>query len=303
MRIAFLGTPSAAIPTLERLAETHEIARVVTRPDRRAPRGKGMRPSPVGSAAEGLGLETLKPANKGELLSISFSDVDLAVVVAFGMIIPEEMLSQPTFGFLNLHFSLLPRWRGAAPVQRAMLAGDPDQGVSVMEMDAGLDTGPIYSQVQIPIGGLSAGEATAVFATVGSAEVSTVIQQLAEGTAVAQPQVGKSTYAAKIGSADAVLSIEMNVAEFIRTVHAFDPKPGATLQNDEGGVKVFGARQWEPDVPILPGEMLSHRRGILLGVTDGCVLIAEVQAPGRTRMSAAEWARGRQESLGARQWR
>ncbi len=303
MRIAFLGTPSAAIPTLERLAETHEIVRVVTRPDRRAPRGKRLRPSPVGLAAEGLGLETLKPANKGELMSVSFSDVDLAVVVAFGMIIPEEMLSQPTFGFLNLHFSLLPRWRGAAPVQRAMLAGDLDQGVSVMEMDAGLDTGPVYSQVQIPIGGLSAGEATAVFATVGSAEVLAVIEQIAEGTAVAQPQVGKSTYAAKIGSADAVLSIEMGVAEFIRTVHAFDPKPGATLQNDEGGIKVFGARHWESDDPILPGDMLAHRRGVLLGVADGCVLLAEVQAPGRKRMSAADWARGRQDSLGAAQWR
>jgi methionyl-tRNA formyltransferase len=220
MRIAFFGTPSAAVPTLKRLAATHEIARVVTRPDRRVPRGKCMRPSPVGSAAEAIGLEILTPAGKAELLWLSFSDVDLAVVVAFGMVIPEEMLTQPTFGFLNLHFSLLPRWRGAAPVERAILAGDPDQGLSVMKMDAGLDTGAIYSQVQIPTHGLSAGEATAVFATVGSAEVTAVIQQILAGTAEARPQVGESTYAAKIESAEAVLSVGMGVAEFIRTVHA-----------------------------------------------------------------------------------
>ena len=302
MKIAFLGTPSAAIPTLERLAETHEIVRVVTRPDRRAPRSRAMRSSPVGAAAEAMGLEIVKPASKAELLSVSFTDVDLAVVVAFGMIIPEEMLSQPTYGFLNLHFSLLPRWRGAAPVERAMLAGDHDQGISVMNMGVGLDTGAVYSQVQIPIEGLSAGEVTAVFASVGSAEVVAVIQQIAEGTAEASPQLGASTYAAKIEPADAVLSVEMGVGEFIRTVDAFDPKPGAMLPNDEGGVKVFRARHWEADVQILPGEMLPHRKGVLLGVADGTVLIAEVQAPGRKRMNAADWARGLQDGLGDNKW-
>ena len=303
MRIAFLGTPAAAIPTLERLAETHEIVRVVTRPDRRAPRGRAMRSSPVGAAAEAMGLEIVKPASKAELLSFSFSGVDLAVVVAFGMIIPEAMLSQPTFGFLNLHFSLLPRWRGAAPVERAMLAGDHDQGVSVMNMDVGLDTGAVYSQVQIPIDGLSAGEATAVFASIGSAEVEAVIQQIADGTAEASPQLGESTYAAKIELADAILSVEMGVVEFIRTVRAFDPKPGAMLSNDEGGVKVFRARHWEADGQIFPGEMLPHHRGVLLGVADGNVLISEVQAPGRKRMSAADWARGLQDGLGDDKWR
>jgi methionyl-tRNA formyltransferase len=300
VRISFLGTPEAAVPTLQLLAAHHEIVRVVTRPDRRAPRGKGLQPSPVGTAAEALDLPLVRPIDRTELRRTDFSDSDLAVVVAFGMIIPKDMLALPRHGFINLHFSLLPRWRGAAPVERAILAGDEEQGICVMAMDAGLDTGNIYQRVVVPIDGLSAGGATAKFAEIGATVVADVVKDLDLGIAEAAPQEGESTYAAKVETADARLGSNMGRAEFLRAVRAFDPRPGAFLMSKDGRFKVLQARS--SDVRIEVGRMEAVEQGVVLGLLGGSVLLERVQAPARRQMSAADWARGLQDPIEDIQW-
>jgi methionyl-tRNA formyltransferase len=300
VRISFLGTPEAAVPTLQLLAAHHEIVRVVTRPDRRAPRGKGLQPSPVGAAAEALDLPLVKPIDRTDLRGIEFGDAELAVVVAFGMIIPKDVLALPKHGFMNLHFSLLPRWRGAAPVERAILAGDAEHGICIMAMDAGLDTGNIYQRVVVPIEGLSAGDATTKFAEIGSKVVADVVKALDLGIAETVPQEGESTYAAKVETADARLDANMGPAEFLRAVRAFEPRPGAFLMSQDGRFKVLQARS--SDVSTDVGKMEAVKQGVVLGLLGGSVLLERVQAPARRQMSAADWARGLQEPLEDIQW-
>ncbi|HUF85974.1 MAG TPA: methionyl-tRNA formyltransferase, partial [Thermohalobaculum sp.] len=209
MRLAFLGTPDFAVPTLEALAGAgHDIARVYTQPPRPAGRGKASRPSPVARAAEGLGIPVAAPASFRDpdvLAGLAALGLDAGIVVAYGHILPVAALEAPRLGCLNLHASLLPRWRGAAPIQRAVMAGDTKTGVCVMQMDAGLDTGPVFACEAVPIGPEdTAGTLHDRLAEMGAALMVRTLAAIEAGAIEATPQPESGvTYAAKIDKAEA----------------------------------------------------------------------------------------------------
>ncbi len=245
MRIAFMGTPDFAVPTLDALLEAgHEVVAVYTQPPRPGGRrGKELTPSPVHKRAEAMGIEVRAPVRlRGEEEQAAFAalDLDVAVVAAYGLILPEPILNAPRHGCLNVHGSLLPRWRGAAPVQRAILAGDEKTGVCIMQMEKGLDTGPVFACRETAIGKKTAGELTAELAAIGAALMVEVLDQFDVMTAEPQPEDGV-TYAHKIEKAEARLDFAQSAKGAERQVRAFAPAPGAFFEFAGERVKVFEA--------------------------------------------------------------
>lgn len=292
-RVAFFGTPPAAVPSLAALAECGEVAFVVTQPDR--PRGRSRQPqaSAVKEAANDWGLEVLQP-DRAEAVADRLEGTSLVVVVAYGQILPATMLTVPVHGFVNVHFSKLPRWRGAAPVQRAIEAGDETTGVTVIQLDAGMDTGEIVAirDIAIPVGATS-GSLTAQLAGAGAALLASCLPDLLTGTArtVPQPESG-ATVARKVTMDDARLEPRRRPAiELERAVRAFYPSPGAWGLVDGDRVKLLGAAP-APDEGLEPGQLIVSPQGVLMGTIDGALLITEVQPAGKRPMSAAAWARG-----------
>ena len=291
----FMGTPTAAIPSLDALAEVCDVETVVTRPDR--PRGRSRRPQPppVKVRAEELGIPVVQPSTRPELTEW-FSGLDrpdVGVVVAFGMILEPAVLAHPTHGFLNVHFSLLPRWRGAAPVERAIMAGDQRTGVSLMEMDEGLDTGPIVATMPIAIGPTDTGGAlTERLAGAGADLLRTTLPAwLAGGVdAKEQPQSG-ATHAARIEADDRNVDATMTVRTFVDTVRALAPDQGARLWIDGEAHKVLEAAPVAADVATGSWSCLDDAP--VLGVRDGAVVIGTLQPPGKRPMSGEAWLRGR----------
>ena len=230
MKIVFMGTPQFAVPTLEVLiAAGHDVVAVYTQPPRPAGRGKQLQPSAIQRAAEAHGIDVRYPASlKGadEQAQFAALGADVAVVAAYGLILPRAILDAPKLGCLNVHGSLLPRWRGAAPVQRAILAGDAETGVTIMQMEAGLDTGPMLTVVRTAVGRKTAGELTDEIAGLGAKAMADVLANLAGHPPVAQPDDGV-TYASKIDKAEARLDFFQSAAQVERQVHAFAPAPGA----------------------------------------------------------------------------
>ncbi|MEM7271397.1 MAG: methionyl-tRNA formyltransferase, partial [Pseudomonadota bacterium] len=208
MRLAFMGTPDFSVPALDALIEAgHEIACVYSQPPRRAGRGKKVRPSSVHARAEELGLEVRSPLNfraEEDRAAFAALELDAAVVVAYGLILPQAVLDAPSHGCFNIHASLLPRWRGAAPIHRAIMAGDAETGVCIMQMEAGLDTGPVVEREATPI---RADDTTAILhdrlSQMGAASMARVLERLARGALQAEPQTGEAVYAAKIDKAEA----------------------------------------------------------------------------------------------------
>jgi methionyl-tRNA formyltransferase len=233
MRLAFMGTPEFAVPTLDALvAAGHEVVAVYTQPPRPANRGKKLTPSAVQARAEELGLPVRTPVslrNAEAQAEFAALDLDVAVVAAYGLILPQAILDAPKYGCLNVHGSLLPRWRGAAPVQRAILAGDEKTGVMVMQMEAGLDTGPVRATTEIEIGHKTTGELTAELAELGAELMVMVLADLAAHPAVAQPEDGV-TYAAKIDKAETRIDFLASAEQVERQVRAFNPAPGAWFE-------------------------------------------------------------------------
>ncbi len=244
MRIAFMGTPDFAVPTLQALVDAgHEIAAVYSQPPRPANRGKKLTPSPVQRLAEQLGLHVRTPVSlKGEDERQAFAalDLDACVVAAYGLILPRAVLDAPRHGCLNVHGSLLPRWRGAAPVQRAILAGDGQTGVTIMQMEAGLDTGPMLLKGETPVEGKTAGELTSEIAELGARLMVQVLGDLAAYPPQVQPDDGV-TYAAKIDKAEARLDFTRSAVEVERQVRAFNPMPGAFFELNGERVRVHAA--------------------------------------------------------------
>jgi methionyl-tRNA formyltransferase len=289
MRLVFLGTPEAAVPTLEALREAgHEVVLVVTRPDRRRGRGSELTPSPVKSAALRFGLSvTHRLADVGDV------DADRAVVVAYGAIIPGALLEK--LPMLNVHFSLLPRWRGAAPVQRAILAGDEETGVSIISLEATLDTGPVHLERRLPIGDDNAEELTRRLAVLGA---QALIDVLASPELLDHPtaQSGESTYAEKLSPETFRLAPTMSVDLAWRTVrlgHAFfflgDHRIGAleALRTHES---------------VSKGELLLSDGEVLMGLRDGALLLSKVRPEGRTTMGARAWWGGLRPAQERRTW-
>lgn len=285
-----MGTPDFALPVLDALAGAgHEIAAVYTQPPRRAGRGKKTLPSPVQARAEALGLSVRTPVSlKGDEEQAAFAglNADVAVVAAYGLILPKAVLAAPAHGCLNVHASLLPRWRGAAPIQRAILAGDTETGVCIMQMEAGLDTGPVRLREATPIAGKTAGELTAELSAMGARLTVTVLADLAAHPAVPQPEDGV-TYAAKIDKAETRLDFAQPADAVQRQVRAFNP-PGAWFDANGERVRVLEAAM--ADGSGTPGTILDSELTIACGT--GAIQPIVVQRAGRGVMSADELLRG-----------
>jgi methionyl-tRNA formyltransferase len=299
MRIAFMGTPDFAVPTLDLLIEAgHDIAAVYTQPPRPAGRGKALSPSPVQKRAEEAGLDVRTPASlKGaeEQQAFVALDLDAAVVAAYGLILPEPILAAPRHGCLNVHASILPRWRGAAPVQRAILAGDSLTGVTIMQMEKGLDTGPMMGILPAAVDGKTAGELTAELARTGAVLMRRVLELLPEVGRVAQDET-QATYAPKIAKEEARLGFARTAVEVERQVRAFNPAPGGFFEYEGERIKVLAATLSERSGA--PGEVLDAELAIACGV--GAIVPTLVKRSGRAAMTPAELLRGFPIPPGAR---
>ncbi|MEY4721371.1 MAG: hypothetical protein RIQ46_1096 [Pseudomonadota bacterium] len=292
MRIIFMGTPDFAVPALIALAEAgHEIIAAYSQPPRPGGRrGKELTPSPVHKAAEALGLPVFTPVSlkrADEQAAFAALGADIAVVAAYGLILPTAVLDAPRHGCLNIHGSLLPRWRGAAPVQRAILAGDAETGVGIMRMEAGLDTGPVLLEGRTPVDGKTAGELTAELAQMGARLMVRVLADLAAYPEVPQPEDGV-TYAKKIDKAEARLDFTQGSAQVERQVRAFAPVPGAFFELAGERCKVLAAELVNASGE--PGTVLDDHLTIACG--DGAIRPTLVQRAGRPAMATADLLRG-----------
>ena len=292
MKIIFMGTPDFAVPSLDMLvASGHEVIAVYTQPPRRAGRGKTLTPSPVQARAEALGIDVMAPATLRDTdaqARFSGLQADVAVVAAYGLILPQAVLDAPRLGCINVHASLLPRWRGAAPIQRAILAGDAMTGVTIMQMEAGLDTGPMLATVHTEIENKTAGLLTAELAELG-AEL--LVQVLSEPEAYApqrQPDNGV-TYAAKIDKSEARLDFMISAPQIERQIRAFAPSPGAFFELDGERFRVLAAQAEQSD-SARPGEVIDDRLGIQCN--PGVIRPLLIQRAGKAAMTPAELLRG-----------
>ena len=291
MRVIYLGTPEDSVPPLRALVDAgHDIAMVVTQPDRRRSRGAGTDPSPVRRAADELGLPVRTPAKAREIVDdVRESGAELGVVVAFGQLLPVPLLEALPLGFVNLHFSLLPRWRGAAPVERAILAGDAKTGVCLMQLEAGLDTGPVYAVQEVAI----EPDDTAAALRSRLVEVGTrlLVEQLpAIADTTPAPQVGEPTYAEKLAVEEFRLDPARSAPELDRIVRAGNPRPGAWMAVGGKRVKVWQAHPLEaPDAQCEPG--LITAAGVLC-TADGALALEAVQPEGKRVMAAPAWRSG-----------
>ncbi len=295
-----MGTPQSAVPTLEALCQRNDVALVVTQPDR--PKGRSGRPvpPPVKQAATAIGLEVSQPTNRRELEQVlaESGPFDVGVVVAFGRILTPEVLAIPDRGFLNVHFSLLPRWRGAAPVSRALLAGDQMTGVTIIRLDEGLDTGPVLTAQAVDIDPVAnAGELTMSLATLGSRLLVDTLPRYMSGEMVPVPQTDEgATYAEKIGKADRVISPSDRTATTVDRVRALAPRPAATIQIDGQPHKILAASRSDVSPPRGTWQIVGGAP--ILGMADGGVELLTIQPPGKTPQEGRSWANGRHETAG-----
>ncbi|WP_340264436.1 methionyl-tRNA formyltransferase [Sphingobium mellinum] len=299
MRIVYMGTPEFAVPALAALAGAgHEIAAVYSQPPRPAGRGKALRPSPVHQQAEARGIEVRTPVSlKDEAVQAAFValNADVAVVAAYGLILPRPILAAPRMGCLNIHASLLPRWRGAAPIQRAILSGDNVTGVTIMDMEAGLDTGPMRAKHVTPIEGKTAGALTEELARAGAELMVEVLDDLPAHPPVPQPEDGV-TYAAKIEKMEARLDFTRDAHQIERQVRAFNPFPGAFLEYRGERFRILAAHVEDHDGPA--GEMLDN--SLLIGCGHGAIRPTLIQRAGKGAMSPGELLRGYDMPAGSR---
>jgi len=297
MRITFMGTPDFAVPTLHALNEAgHAILAAYTQPPRPAGRGKADRPSPVHRAAEALGIEVRHPASLRDLdeqAAFLALEPEVAVVVAYGLILPQTVLDGPTLGCFNVHASLLPHWRGAAPIQRAILAGDHMTGVTIMRMEAGLDTGPMLATARVPVEERTSGELHAELAEAGARLMVETLAQLGELRAEPQEAM-EATYAAKIDKAEARLDWRRPAELLEREVRAFAPFPGSWFEMDGERIKLLRARVI--GVNGAPGTVLDEELTIACGIA--ALRPVELQRAGRPAMSAADFLRGKSVPVG-----
>ncbi len=289
MRVIFMGTPEFSVPALEALAARHEVVCVYSQPPRPAGRGKELRASPVQARAEALGLPVRHPVSlKTPEAQAGFTDLaaDVAVVVAYGLILPQPVLDAPRLGCLNIHASLLPRWRGAAPIHRAILAGDVETGVCIMQMEAGLDTGPVLARCATPIG---AEETTAELHDRLSALGTTMIVEVLDQLPLpAEPQAALGvTYAAKIDKAEARLDFTRPAVEVDRQIRGLSPFPGAWILVAGERVKLLRSRLAQGSGA--PGQVLG---GFTIACGSGAVEVLEAQREGKRPMPAAEVLKG-----------
>ena len=294
LRLAFMGTPAFALPTLaELIAQGHDIAAVYTQPARAAGRGQKAQPSPIEQFARDQGLSVATPQtlkSPEEQAAFAALDLDAAVVAAYGLILPQPILSAPRLGCFNVHASLLPRWRGAAPIQRAMMAGDTETGVTIMRVEAGLDTGPMLLKEVVPIGlRMTGGELHDRLSALGGSLMARALAALERGSLAETPQPDSGvTYAAKIKKEELRIDWTRSGSELDFMVRALSPAPGAWCPLGEERLRVLMA---EPVAGQgVPGTLLDERLTVACG--DGALRLTHVQRAGRAPMTADAFLRG-----------
>jgi methionyl-tRNA formyltransferase len=319
MRVVFAGTPQVAVPTLDALLRSaHEVAAVVTRPDAPAGRGLHLAPSPVAERAAEAGLEVLKPARPRDpdfLDRLRAIGPDCCPVTAYGALIPQAALDIPANGWVNLHFSVLPAWRGAAPVQHAILHGDDITGATTFRLVAELDAGPVFGVVTEPIGpGDTAGDLLARLARSGAELLVATLDGIESGQLEARPQPSEGvSHAPKVTAEDARVRWDRPAIAIDRQIRACTPVPGAWTMLGRARLKLWPLAKAASDLaafpgdadgppaagPLDPGELRVCRSGVLVGTATGPVELGDVQPDGKRRMSAAAWARGLHLDQGA----
>ncbi len=295
MRIVFAGTPEVAVPTLTAVADgPHDVVAVVTRSDAPLGRKRVLTPSPVATRAGELGLPVIKADRLDDEATgrIAALAPDLGVIVAYGGLVREPLLSTPDHGWINLHFSLLPRWRGAAPVQRALIAGDRVTGATVFQLVAALDAGDVFDSVRYDVPrGATAGDVLDDLARTGVDLVERVVDGIATGSARATPQSGEPTLAPKLTIDDGLLDFSRPADEVIDRFRGVTPEPGAHTTLAGTRVKILSAVRG-PDVELSPGVLAFHDGAVLAGAGEGTVVLRTVQPAGKSPMAAADWWRG-----------
>ena len=308
MKIAFAGTPEFAATALEALSEAgFDIPLVLTQPDRPAGRGMRLQHSAVKQLATKYGIPVLQPVSlrrngvHREAAEEAFDSLDRAkpdvmVVVAYGLILPPEFLQIPTLGCLNIHASLLPRWRGAAPIQRAIEAGDKKTGITIMQMDDGLDTGPILAQEELPIlPGDTASSMHDKLAILGGNTICCALNALKKGTLKSQPQdENQANYAPKIMKEEAPLDFLLPAEMIVNKIRAFNPFPGSQANLGDTPLKIWKAEAMPETTGAIPGQIIAANteHGILVACGNGTLRITEIQKPGSKRLPATEFIKG-----------
>ncbi len=295
MRIVFAGSPAAAVPSLRAIAETdHDIVAVLTREDSPFGRKQVMTPTPVARVAAELGIPVIKADRLAPVTEeLAALDADLGVIVAYGALVREPLLSAPRHGWINLHFSLLPRWRGAAPVQRAIMAGDDVTGASVFHLVEGLDAGPLYGRVTQSIGrSETAGHLLDSLAHGGAGLLVGVVDAIADGSARAEEQVGDVTVAPKLGVEDGRIDWTESAETIDHRIRGVTPEPGAFTTVDGIRLKILDARPLRDRASLTPGLVVGDA-GVLVGTATVPLELVTVQPAGRTAMPAEAWWRGR----------
>lgn len=301
-RIVFMGTPSFALPSLKALLDSHAVLAVVTQPDRPSGRRRRLRPSPVKRAALEAGIPVLQPERIRSEESVSAMRAmraDLFVVVAFGQILPQALLDVPRIASINLHASLLPRWRGAAPIQAAIRAGDQETGLTLMVMDAGLDTGPVIERRSAPIAKDETGQSLHdKLARLGAELLVKALPGFLDGTILPKPQNdARATYAPTIKKEEGRLDWSRAAAELERTIRAFTPWPGSFTTWKGAPLKIHSG--YEDAGLASPGYVVKHEKGIAIGTGAGLFFPTEVQLAGKKRLAIADFVNGHSDFPGA----
>jgi methionyl-tRNA formyltransferase len=306
VRLVFAGTPEVAVPSLSAIADSrHELVGVVTRPDARAGRGRRVLRSPAASWADEHGIEVRtprRPSDEEFLGWLRDTAPDCVPVVAYGALVPQPALEIPAHGWVNLHFSLLPAWRGAAPVQHAVLHGDEVTGASVFELEKGMDTGPVYGSLTEPVRPTdTSGDLLGRLATAGAGLLVAVLDAIEDGTARAVPQPADGvSLAPKVTVEDARVRWDDPAFAVDRRVRACTPAPGAWTTFRDERIKVLPVSLGDSDAALAPGELAVHRTEVLVGTASSAVRLDQVQPAGKKPMAATDWARGARVSPGDR---
>lgn len=300
MRLIFAGTPAAAVPSLRALLDSrHEVIAVLTRPDAPTGRGRRLTPSPVRVLADEAGIPVLTPRTlRDEAVQRQLRELapDVAPVVAYGGLVPPAVLDVPRHGWINLHFSLLPQWRGAAPAQRAVLAGQDSTGLTTFRLDEGLDTGDVLLQQESPIGPTeTSGELLERLADEGAELLVRSIDAIADGTAAFTPQTADgATHAAKLTTQEARIGWSRPAPEVAAHVRGMSPQPGAWTHLRGERIKVLGIedRPAPEGLELAPGELVATKRALFAGTGTAPLALGTIAPPGRRPMRGADWARG-----------
>jgi methionyl-tRNA formyltransferase len=299
MRAAFLGTPSAAVPSLAALIDVTDVDIVVTRPDSAKGRSGKPTPPPIKLAAIEWGLPVVQPESRGELDNIlQDAEIDVGVVVAYGRILSAAALASAPSGFVNVHFSLLPRWRGAAPVERAILAGDESTGVSLMQLDEGLDTGPVIAAVETPIApDETGGSLTGRLSYLGGMLIDDAMSELLAGRLDSAQQLRTGvTIANRLERSEGRIDASWTAAYAERAIRAFNPRPGAWFSIDGSRCRVHRASY--SDEAVTPGAIAAFNGSAVLGLEGGSLALELVQPAGKAAMTGTAWLNGRRGAGG-----